>query len=161
MAAGGELRTLVDQVTTSNGIGFSPDNRSMYYVDTPSGALWRFDYDIETGTLSNRTALIDYTGEEGSFDGLTVDAEGHIWVAHWGGFQVSRWDPKTGRKLQSVPIPAPFVTSCCFGGKDLSTLYVTSAWNRDEKVRAEHPDAGGLFIFKTDTRGLPGFRFKG
>lgn len=159
MPAGGKLTRLVADVSISNGIGFSPDKRHLYYVDTPSGALWRFDYDIDTGSLSNRIPLIDYTAEEGNFDGLTVDAQGHLWIAHWGGSQVSRWDPKTGKKLGKVVLPAPLITSCCFGGPNLSTLYITSAWNQDEKLKAEHPLSGALFAVKTDTQGLPADRF--
>ena len=154
------LHRLLDGVSISNGLAWSPDNQYLYYVDTPSGFLWRFDYDLSTGAITGRTPLIDYTGEEGLFDGITVDAEGCIWAAHWNGFQVSRWDPKTGRKLLSLRLPAPYVTCCCFGGPDLRTLFITTAWDGDEKVRREYPTAGAVFACRTDIGGLPAGRVK-
>jgi len=154
------FKKLLGGVSISNGLAFSPDSRVMYYVDTPSGALWRFDYDLDTGEISNHAPLIDYTGEEGRFDGITVDAEGCIWAAHWGGSQVSRWDPATGRKLLSLRLPVPYVTCCCFGGPGLKTLFITTAWDGDERVRQEHPLSGALFACRTDTQGLPAGRFR-
>lgn len=151
-------RLLVSGVSVSNGLGFSPDNRFLYYVDTPSGSLWRFDYDLAQGTVSNRVPLIDYTGEAGRFDGLCVDSEGLIWAAHWGGSRVSRWNPESRRKVAEVMIPALYVTSCCFGGEDLGTLFVTSARGRDERDRAAWPEAGGLFALRPGVRGLPSTR---
>lgn len=158
--ADGQLRPLLHGVTVSNGIGFSPDHRFLYYVDTPSGFLWRFDYELERGELSNRVPLIDYRQEAGSFDGICMDAEGCIWAAHWGGYQVTRWDPRSGRKLLSIPLPAPYVTSCCFGGPGFKTLFITTAWNRDEKARAESPLAGSLFVCDTPYEGLKAETFK-
>ena len=155
---GRPLKKLLGDITVSNGLGWSPDSRFLYYVDTPSGFLWRFEYDLDTGTLQNRTALIDYRGEEGSFDGICVDAEGCLWAAHWGGHQISRWDPKTGRKLLRVDIPAPFVTSCCFGGERMDKLFITTAG--EEAARSEgFPLAGSLFIAETGIQGLPAARF--
>ena len=156
--AGKGFRRLLGGVSVSNGIGFSPDSRHMYYVDTLSGSLWRFLYDLDTGDISGRAPLIDYTGEEGMFDGLTVDAEGCVWVAHWGGSQVSRWDPATGRKLLSIRLPVPLVTSCCFGGEDLRTLFITTSWDGDEKVRREYPLSGALFACEPGVQGLPAAR---
>lgn len=156
---GQPLRRLLSEVTISNGIGFSPDNRHMYYVDTPSGFLWRFDYHLDTGTLSNRVPLIDYREEQGDFDGLCVDSEGCIWAAHWGGHQVSRWDPKTGKKIGQVAVPAPFVTSCCFMGPDLDQLLITTASGWDEALKKEYPLSGSLFVAQPGAKGLPVARF--
>jgi len=156
---GRELRKLAGDITVSNGIGWSPDNKAMYYADTPSGFLWRYDYDLETGNIANRTALIDYTKEEGNFDGLCVDSEGMLWVAHWGGFQISRWDPETGRKIGKVEVPAPLVTSCCFGGQELDTLYITTARGWDEAQIARYPLAGSLFAVQPCVKGMEMARF--
>ena len=156
----GQLQTLLTGVSTSNGIGFNSAGDRLYYVDTPTGFLWGFDYDLETGAIRNRQPLIDYRAELGRFDGITVDSEGMVWAAHWGGYQVSRWDPSTGRKLLSLAVPAPFVTSCCFGGPDFQTLYITSAWNRNPQTQAEAPLAGALFCVDTPDQGLPAARFR-
>ena len=153
------IKKLLGDVSISNGLGWSPDNRYLYYADTPSGVLWRFHYDLDTGELSDRRPLIDYTNEEGQFDGLCVDAEGCIWVAHWGGYQVSQWDPQTGKKLQSIRLPVPYVTSCCLGGSDMRTLFITTANNEDEKVRRDYPLAGAIFACQVDVPGLPANKF--
>lgn len=156
---GGALRKLECGVSISNGIGFSPDGRHMYYVDTPSGRLWRYDYHGETGDIANPVPLIDYTGEEGQFDGLCVDAEGMIWVAHWGGHKVSRWNPETAKKVAEIEVPALNVTSCCFGGERQDTLFITTAQCFDEAGKAAWPLGGALFTVKPGVKGKPADRF--
>lgn len=158
LTEGQPLETIAAGITCSNGVGWSVNNKMLYYVDTPSGHLWGFDYDLKTGQAVNRRPLIDYTGEEGVFDGLCVDSEGMIWAAHWGGHCVSRWDPLTGRKLSEITVPALFVTSCCFGGPGLETLFITSA-RGSEKDRAGYPLAGSLFAVRPGVSGLPMHRF--
>lgn len=158
LTEGQPLRVLATDIGCSNGVGWSVDNKTLYYVDTPSGHLWGFDYDIDTGKATNRRSLIDYTKEPGNFDGLCVDGEGMIWAAHWGGHRVSRWDPKTGKKLSEIMVPAPFVTSCCFGGPDMQTLYITTA-RGGEKDREGYPLAGSLFAVRPGVAGLPMHRF--
>ncbi len=150
---------MLDGVTVSNGLGWSLDGRFLYYIDTPSGFLWRFDFDLETGRISNRTALIDYGNEEGNFDGMTVDAEGCLWIAHWGGFQVSRWDPVSGKKILTVKVPVPNPSSCAFGGPKLDRLYITTATGRDKTVKRDYPLSGSLYVYEDGTRGLPAHRF--
>jgi len=114
---------------------------------------------MDTGKLSGRTPLINYSGEEGMFDGICVDAEGCVWAAHWGGFQVSRWDPRTRGKLLSIRLPVPYVTSCCLGGEDMRTLFITTAADGDEQTKADYPLSGALFACWVDTAGLPANRF--
>ena len=114
---------------------------------------------METGRLANRTALIDYRKEAGDFDGMTIDAEGMLWIAHWGGFQISRWDPIKRKKLMKIDLPVPKVSSCCFGGKDMSTLFITTSGPKDEEEMEKYPLAGALFTCQTDTVGKPMNRF--
>lgn len=160
LTQGQPVVTLEKDITCSNGLGWSPDNKTMYYIDTPSGYLWGYDYDLDTGAVTNRRPLIDYTKEQGSFDGMCVDSEGILWVAHWGGYCVSRWNPETGKKIGEVKVPAPCVTSCCFGGTNMDTLFITTA-RGGEKERTDYPLSGSLFAVKPGVTGPTANRFGG
>lgn len=152
---GGECREMLQSVSCSNGLCFSHDNRFLYYIDTPSGKLWRFDFDLETGSLENRTAIIDYTGEQGGFDGMTIDREGQLWIAQWGGWQISAWDPQTGKKQAQIEVPAPNVSCCAFGGRDFQTLYITTAYTEG------CPGSGKLYACRdTGAFGVPAYRYR-
>jgi len=155
----GNMNKVFDHVTISNGIAWSPDNKYLYYVDTPSGFLWRFDFNLETGTLDNKIALIDYREEKGVFDGITVDEQGTIWACHWGGFQVSRWDPNSGKKIDHIELPVPNVTCCCFGGSNMNQLYITTGIGVDKTIKTNYPESGSLYICEADVFGLPANRF--
>ena len=152
----GEVKTMITQVTISNGMCFSPDNRYLYYIDTPCGHLWRYEYDLATGEIANPVPWIDYREEPGNFDGMTMDSQGFLWVAHYGGSQVSVWDPVTGKKEGRLDLPVPNVTCCAFVGENYDTLVVTTAASRE-------PDnlSGGLFVCRdTGAKGLPAFRYR-
>ena len=110
---GQPVRTMVQGVSTSNGLGWSPDRQTMYYIDTPTRSIDRFDFDLTAGTIQNRTSIIHIPEEFGFPDGMTVDGEGMLWVAHWGGGRVTRWNPHTSELLQQIEVPADQVTSCC------------------------------------------------
>ncbi|HEY0416634.1 MAG TPA: SMP-30/gluconolactonase/LRE family protein [Gaiellaceae bacterium] len=142
----GAVTTICDGVTVSNGIGWSPDDTLMYYVDTPLERVDVFDYDGATGNVSNRRPLFAVEGP-GSPDGLVVDAEGCLWVAFWDGFAVRRYAPD-GRLVDVVEVPAGRVTKPAFGGAGLADLYITSAAGPGEH-------AGGLFVAEPGARGLP------
>ncbi len=143
-------------VSISNGLAWSPDGRSMYHVDTPRRRIDVYEFDAVAGTIGGRRAAIPVAPEHGRPDGLTVDAEGGVWVALWGGGAVQRFSPE-GRLDAHLELPASQVTSCCFGGPDLATLYITSAARR-----AEHePLAGSLFACRPGVRGLPATPFAG
>lgn len=146
-------------VSISNGLCWSRDDRFLYYVDTPSQVLWRYDFDLETGALSNRVGLIDYSGEQGNFDGMTMDAQGNLWIAHWGGFQVSCWDPLTGKKLGQVDLPVPNISCCTFAGEKLDRLVITTAVGRDPAVKRDYPLSGSVYVCGVDAVGTPAFRF--
>ncbi len=157
-----QLRQLFDEVGVSNGIGWSPNYDTMYYIDSPTREVVAFDYDLESGQLSNRRVIITISEGEGFPDGMTTDTEGMLWVALWEGESVTRWDPKTGKLLQRIPIPAQNVTACTFGGPELKDLYITTARiNTGEDILEKYPNAGGLFRIKTDVVGMPNFAFEG
>jgi sugar lactone lactonase YvrE len=150
----------VDGVTVSNGLGFSPDGTRAYYVDTPTRRVDVFDH--EGGTLGNRRTAVEVVDGPGSPDGLTVDAEGCLWVALFGGSAVHRYSPDGGL-LAVVPLPVAQVTACTFGGPDLDRLYVTtSREGLDDADRAGQPLAGALFaVDVAGVRGLPALEFAG
>ncbi|WP_328941279.1 SMP-30/gluconolactonase/LRE family protein [Streptomyces sp. NBC_00250] len=150
---GDGLATLLESVTISNGLGWSPDGTLLYYADSPTGRVDVFAYDTTTGTLSGRRpfAVLD----RGVPDGLTVDAEGRVWVAVWGGGEVLAFTPEGGLHAR-VEVPASHVTSCAFAGPDLDVLVITTATEGlDEDRRRAEPDAGRLFVCRPGARGLP------
>jgi len=145
----------------ANGLGWSPDGQTMYVTDSPRHVIYAYDYNAATGQVTNRRPLISTDGESGVPDGLTVDAEGYIWSARWGGGKIVRYGP-SGAKERELRLPVQYPTSCCFGGPTLSDLYVTSASQPiPPEKRASQPLAGDLFRVRTSATGLPMFRFQG
>jgi len=156
------VHKVLDRVTCSNGIVWTLDSKTMYYIDTNLRRVDAFDYNHETGAVSRRRTAFEVPPEMGYPDGSTLDSEGMLWVALWQGGAVSRWDPASGELLQIVEVPAPNVTSCAFSGPNLDRLYITTARNGlSEELLAEHPLAGGLFIAEVGATGLPAFGFAG
>jgi sugar lactone lactonase YvrE len=158
-----KVRRVLGGVTISNGLGWSPNNDTMYYIDTPTRRVCAFDYNAETGKVKDRRTVVDFNpDQQGSPDGMAVDTEGKMWVAHWGGSRVTRWNPATGRPLDAVILPVSQVTSCCFGGRNLDELYITTArTGLDREALLRQPLAGGVFRVKTGLRGLPTNLFDG
>jgi sugar lactone lactonase YvrE len=158
---GGAVTRILERVTISNGIGWSPDSRTMYYVDSLTYAVDAFDYDLATGDAVNRRQIIRTPVGEGLPDGLAVDSEGFLWIAFYGGWSVHRYTP--GGKLErTVRLPVANVTSCAFGGPDLGDLYITSgASGLSNQERAAQPLAGGLFRHRPGVLGLPESPFAG
>ncbi|TVY10793.1 SMP-30/gluconolactonase/LRE family protein [Paenibacillus cremeus] len=152
----GTVRKTVEGVTVSNGIAWSHDNRTMYYIDSPTKKVVAYDFALETGELSNpRTAVVIAEGE-GMPDGMTIDSEGMLWVAQWDGWQVSRYNPATGDKLDTIHVPAARSSSCAFGGENYDELYITTARvGLSEEQLASQPHAGGLFRVKLGVKGKP------
>lgn len=156
------VRRAIHGVTTSNGIGWTPDRTTMYYIDTPTLQVAAFDYDEATGAISNRRVIITFPEGVGRPDGMTVDADGKLWIAHWAGGRVSRWDPQEGRMLRSVHVPAVNVTSCAFGSPGLDRLYITTArQGMNEFQLREYPHAGGVFAIEPGVCGMPAEEFGG
>ena len=141
--------TKIKNVTVSNGMAWSPDHKLFYYIDTPTFEVVTYDYDIEKGNITNKRVAFTIPKKEGFPDGMTIDAQGMLWIAHWNGWQVARWNPHTGEKLLHISLPAARITSCTFGGDELHDLYITSASiGLNEKQRDEQPLAGSLFVIK-------------
>ncbi len=158
----GAVRRMKGQVTISNGICWSLDHKTMYYIDTPTGMVEAFDYQVASGTISNSREVIRVPEEMGYPDGSTIDEEGMIWIALWGGGMVGRWDPKTGQLLQKIEVDALNVTSCAFGGPDLATLYITTAREGlDEAQLDRYPKSGGVFAVDPGVKGVPAFLYEG
>ncbi len=152
---------VVDGVRGSNGIGWSPDGRTMYYTDTPTFRIDSFDFDPASGSVSNRRVFATLPKDVGRPDGLTVDADGFVWSAHFDGWRVTRY-ASDGSIDRTLMMPVRHVTSCAFGGADLKTLYITSATeDLTERELAEQPLAGGVFAYRPGVRGLSMARFAG
>lgn len=157
----GSITKLFGGVTISNGLDWSPSGELMYYVDTPLQRIDVFDYDVATGTPSNRRTFVDLHEVPGRPDGLTVDSEGAVWVAMArGGAAVRRFLPD-GRPNRMVAMPVPNVTSVAFGGPDLDQLYVTSSRHGlGERVQAAYPLAGCVFRVRgLGVRGRTPYRY--
>jgi sugar lactone lactonase YvrE len=156
----GHTELMLDGLTISNGLGWSPDSATMYLADTGPGVIHTFRFDPEQGTLSDQRVLVDVPSDVGSPDGLAVDADGDLWVAIYGGGRVQHYSPE-GQLLQELRVPAEQTTCCAFGGPALKLLYVTTAtehWT-DEQRRAQ-PEAGIVYRFHTDATGRPAARFR-
>jgi sugar lactone lactonase YvrE len=158
----GSIRTVLENVSTSNGIAWSPDNRTMYYIDSPTKKVMAYDYDLSSGAVGNPRTVIEVTDEGAVPDGMSCDAEGNLWVALWGGAKVRCWNPATGELLRTVEVPALQSSSCTFGGKDGDELYITSARTglSEEQLRV-WPLSGGLFVVKAGVKGQPTYAYGG
>lgn len=156
------VHQMLDQITISNGLAWTSDHKTMYYIDSPTKQVVAFDYDLDTGEIHNKRTVITIPDGEGVPDGMAIDSEDKLWVAQFGGSKVSRWDPETGERLLTVSLPATNVTSCVFGGQNLDELYITTARKGLSKEQLEQqPQAGGVFRYKTDVKGTPTYLFKG
>lgn len=144
----------------SNGLGWSPDNRIMYYTDSIRRTIWAYDFDAQNGTISNERVFAQ-TPEAYVPDGLTVDAEGYVWSAKWDGWKIVRYAPDGHVDLE-VKLPVQRPTSCSFGGPELNQLFITSASvDFSEAELQDQPYAGSIFMVETHTQGVPEPRFAG
>ena len=133
-------KSIIKKTTISNGIAFSSNSEWMYFIDTPTKKVVRYNYNVETGSLANPIVCIDFDSR-GFPDGMCMDKEGNLWIAEWGGYCVSQWNPDTGKKINAIQLPCPNVSSCCFD--HLGGMYVTTAKSdiKDNNL------GGGLFYF--------------
>ena len=152
---------LFDQVSISNGMAWTSDQKTFYYIDSPTRRVDVFDCDMAGGTVSDRRTAFELPEGMGYPDGMCIDNEGMLWVALWQGWGVARFAPG-GALLAKVEVPVECVTSCCFGGENWDELYITtSSRDLDETGRAEQPLAGGLFRCRPGVSGPPTNLFLG
>lgn len=152
----GILTELFDGCACSNGLDWTADGKTMYYIDTPRQMVEQFDFDSETGSISNRRKFADIPAQWGKPDGMTLDENGDLWIALWDGHGVIHLDKTTGQLLEKIEIPCKKASCCCFGGKDRNILFITSAAYEDET-----PQAGKTFAVELTVKGKNGFYFRG
>jgi sugar lactone lactonase YvrE len=149
------VNKMIENVSISNGIVWSNDELAMFYIDTPTQQVKKYDYNKETGEINNPQTVIEIPKEMGAPDGMTIDEDGNLWIALWGGSAVGCWNPESGELIQEIEVPAKNVTSCAFGDDDLKTLYITTAriGTSDEDLK-RFPEAGGLFKTRLGVKGV-------
>jgi sugar lactone lactonase YvrE len=156
-----QVSTVLTGTTISNGLGWSPDGSRMYFNDTAAHCVYAFDYDPDAGRASRQRVLYTFGLGDGDPDGLTVDADGYLWVAGYGGGGVRRVSPR-GELDGLLRLPVRNITSCTFGGPELDELFVTTAFEGlSEAERAEQPHAGRVFRYRPGVTGLPAVPFAG
>ncbi|MCA9912667.1 MAG: SMP-30/gluconolactonase/LRE family protein [Anaerolineae bacterium] len=156
------VHTAAEEYCIPNGIVWTHDHRTMYHIDTPRRIVHAYDYDLESGTISNQREAFSVPSEMGFPDGMAIDAEGMLWIAHYDGSSVRRWHPHTGEVLLQISLPVSQVTACAFGGENLTTLYITTASQEyTEEDFAREPLAGSLFVAESGVEGTATYRFAG
>jgi D-xylonolactonase len=151
----GTITKLFLGTRTANGMGFSPDLHTFYWTDTTGLRIFRFDYDLKTGAISNRALFYEAPADAGKPDGLTIDEEGNIWSARWNGGAILKIDPN-GKLMEKIALPVATVSCCTFGGDDLRTLFVTTAGGSPGSQTLE----GALFKIEVGVCGRPEFLSK-
>jgi sugar lactone lactonase YvrE len=157
----GSVRQIVEGLIVSNGLAWSADGRTMFHSDSKAQVVWTYDYDPDSGTVSNRRELARPTEEQGRPDGGATDEKGYYWSAGISAGVLNRWAPD-GSLDRSIPLPCSNPTAPCFGGPDLRTIFVTSL-RHDllADVLAQKPLSGGIFAVRVDVPGVPVARFRG
>ena len=147
-------------LTISNGLTWSLDNKRMYLVDSPTQTVQSFLFDADNANITFEKVVIEIDKQLGTPDGMVIDEEGMLWIAHWGGFGVYRWNPLTGQLLEKIDVPVPQVSCCAFGGENLDHLIITTAREniREEDLK-KYPDSGNIFVTKVNVKGVPKFKF--
>lgn len=148
------FKTMIDSVAVSNGIVWSADGKTMFYIDSPTRQVVAYDFDLANSSISNKRVVVQLDSTMGTPDGIAIDEHDNLWFAVWGSAVVLHYDSKTGKKLSEVQVPAANVTACAFGGKNLDSLYITSAslWVDSAKQNA-YPYHGGLFVVAPGVKG--------
>jgi sugar lactone lactonase YvrE len=154
----GKLRKVMDGQTISNGLAWDVNRKVFYHIDTPTRKVMAYNYDEDCNLTDGRVA-VDFMDEMGFPDGMNMDVEGNIWVAHWGGHRISRWNPETGKKLDEIIFPATNITSCVFGGRNSDELYVTSAKLTQNQPHDPKGIGGSLFRVRVEIKGVETYHF--
>jgi sugar lactone lactonase YvrE len=143
---GGKLTRVLDNLTISNGMDWTPDSRTMFFIDSATREVWAFHFDPADSSISNKRTVVRVPEELGLPDGMALGADGTLWVAHWGPGCVCQWDPETGALLQRIDTGCPHTTSCCFGAG--GEIYITtSRLGLDQETLTRHPFSGGVFKY--------------
>lgn len=154
ISGNGKIENKLRDLTIANGMAWTQDKQTFYFIDTPTRQIKAYKYDLETGEIEFNRIAIEIPEELGFPDGMCIDQEGMLWIAHYGGSGVYRWNPINGELLEKIELPVPHVTSCCFGGENLDTLLITTAQeNLSETQLKEFPLSGDVFMVKTNTKG--------
>lgn len=159
---GGDIKIKIPGTTISNGIVWTRDKKTMYFIDSPTQCVQQFDYDNATGEIQFVRKAVEIPRDMGTPDGMAIDENDTLWVAHYDGSGIFHWDPRNGKFLDKIEVPAPHVTSCAFGGDSMNSLFITTA--RDglsEEEKERFPLSGSVFMAKTNTRGFAPNAFKG
>lgn len=157
----GSARELYRPVTNSNGLAWSKAGDEFYYIDTATSAVRAFAYDLENAHLGDERVVIRISRESGRPDGMTIDREGNLWIALWGGGAVEGWSPRSGERLARIQLPVAHVSSCIFGGENFETLFITTAREGlNESALAQQELAGSIFCARPGVGGYPAVRFE-
>jgi len=157
----GEATNMLQNITISNGIVWTKDKKTMYYIDTPTKKIRAFDFDVTTSTISNERVAVIVDEKDGYPDGMTIDENDMLWVGLWNGNVVAQFNPKTGVLVKKIKVPAHNVTSCAFGGENLDELYITTATvDMTPEEKEKYPLAGSVFKVKMDVKGMKSSFFK-
>jgi sugar lactone lactonase YvrE len=149
------LQKKQDKLTISNGLAWSRDNKRMYFIDSPTSKVQSFLFDEMTGNIQFEKDVIHIPPNMGAPDGMAIDEEGMLWIAHWGGFGVYRWNPRNGDLMEVLELPVPNVSSCAFVGENLDHLLITTArQDLGEEDLKKHPGSGDVFLQKLPVRGV-------
>lgn len=156
----GQWKKLRSGIGISNGMAWNRAGDRFYYVDSAAGCVFSYAYHAENGSINEERVCIRIPGEEGVPDGMTIDEEGKLWVAHWGGWCVSRFDPESGKLLARIKLPVKHVTCCAFGGANLDQLFITTSTNAVSGIEwLNQPLAGALFVAEPGVKGTIAHRF--
>lgn len=156
VAPNGTATAMLDSITISNGIVWTKDAKTMYYIDTPTAKIKAFDFDAKTSTISNERVAVEVPASLGFPDGMAIDEHDNLWVGMWNGNAVVCFDPKTGSVITRIEVPAHNVTSCAFGGPNLDILYITTATvDMTDEERSKFPMAGSVFKVIPGVKGVP------
>lgn len=149
------LHKKIDGLTIPNGLAWSLDHQQFYHIDSIRKTVIRYRYDGTTGNIAGAETVISIPSDLGLPDGMTIDEEGMLWIAQYGGHGVYRWNPDNGSLIDKIDLPVPNVTSCTFGGQNMDTLFITTASEKmDEEAIEKYPLSGSIFTVKPGTKGV-------
>ena len=155
----GKVTRKLEKAAISNGLAWSHDNKTMYYIDSPTYKIAAYSYNPDTGGIVFQNIAMDLNGYHGMPDGMCIDEEDMLWVGFWGGGVIRRIDPLKHYILEEIPLPALNITSLAFGGPNMDELFIASG-NRDTDIN-KYPSAGAVFRIKPGVKGPYAYRFKG